>query len=58
MSWNTRMCAFFISALFASEFPVCRLREKFGVKLAEICRRIRCPCRNALLVIRFSNFSS
>ena len=34
-----------------------RLREKFGVKLAEIWRRIRCPRRNRLLVIRFSNFS-
>ena len=32
------MCAFFISTLFTSDFPLWRLREKFGVKLAEICR--------------------
>jgi hypothetical protein len=39
--WYTRMFAFFASALLTSDLPLCRLREKLGKKLPEICMRMR-----------------
>ena len=41
------MLAFFIAAPVTSDFPLWRLREQLGLRVAETCKRILCFCRTS-----------
>ena len=43
--------ALLVPAEVVSNFPVCKLREKFGKNEPETCTRMRCPFLKTLLVI-------